>query len=140
MEPLRKCKKCGFETHSEEDLELFKKSRGSKYGRDNVCKKCASTIGIEWAKNNKNRHRKTNTYHRAINRYKITAEEYEECMATSEVCEHCGTTETLCYDHDHETMEFRGILCRKCNSALGQLGDTLEDIERMVEYLKRNKK
>ena len=39
-------------------------------------------------------------------------------------------------DHDHKTNELRGILCQKCNTALGSLGDTVESLERAVKYLK----
>jgi hypothetical protein len=38
-------------------------------------------------------------------------------------------------DHDHETNEFRGWLCKKCNTGLGALGDNLESLLRAVEYL-----
>jgi len=38
--PLRKCKSCGTEAWTEEDLELFKKHNKLLYGRDNICKQC----------------------------------------------------------------------------------------------------
>ena len=39
-------------------------------------------------------------------------------------------------DHDHKTGEFRGWLCRNCNTGLGSLGDTIEGLERGIKYLK----
>jgi hypothetical protein len=30
-------------------------------------------------------------------------------------CEACGEKKVLCLDHDHETGEFRGWLCHRCN-------------------------
>jgi hypothetical protein len=39
-------------------------------------------------------------------------------------------------DHCHQTGDIRGILCFTCNKALGMLGDTIEDLERAVAYLK----
>ena len=38
-------------------------------------------------------------------------------------------------DHDHETEEFRGWLCHKCNLGLGNLGDDPERCRRAMEYL-----
>jgi hypothetical protein len=54
-------------------------------------------------------------------------------------CEICdgGRDKLLRADHDHETMKFRGWLCAKCNSGIGLLGDTLEDAQRAVRYLKK---
>lgn len=54
-------------------------------------------------------------------------------------CECCGkpVTRNWQLDHDHETGEFRGWLCKQCNTGLGNLGDTLESIEKAKAYLIR---
>lgn len=54
-------------------------------------------------------------------------------------CECCGKSvhRNWQLDHDHETGEFRGWLCKQCNTGLGNLGDTLESLTLAVEYLKR---
>ena len=39
-------------------------------------------------------------------------------------------------DHNHETREFRGFLCPTCNMNIGQLGDSIETLQRAIEYLK----
>jgi hypothetical protein len=41
-------------------------------------------------------------------------------------CECCARVRPLLLDHDHQTSQFRGWLCRECNSGLGFLGDNLE--------------
>lgn len=38
-------------------------------------------------------------------------------------------------DHDHDTEQFRGWLCHKCNLGLGNLGDDPERCKRAMEYL-----
>ena len=38
-------------------------------------------------------------------------------------------------DHSHATGVVRGILCRKCNAALGLLEDSPANLERALEYL-----
>ena len=39
-------------------------------------------------------------------------------------------------DHCHSTEKIRGILCNKCNSGLGFLGDNIESLERAINYLR----
>lgn len=54
-------------------------------------------------------------------------------------CAICGeqfeSPSHACVDHDHQTSEVRGLLCRKCNSGIGQFNDKLNLLERAVEYL-----
>jgi hypothetical protein len=46
------------------------------------------------------------------------------------------SSDSMVLDHDHTTGDIRGILCAKCNKALGLLGDSLEGLERAVTYLR----
>jgi len=39
-------------------------------------------------------------------------------------------------DHDHKTGKVRGLLCRRCNIALGMLKDSNESLNRAIAYLK----
>lgn len=62
----------------------------------------------------------------------ITGEELEKYKASVKCCEICGRTieetvkyeskfkpKSLCVDHNHETKQFRGLLCQLCNRQLG---------------------
>lgn len=40
-------------------------------------------------------------------------------------------------DHCHRTDRVRGILCARCNSGIGKLGDTVEGLRRALDYLER---
>src|SRR6185436_5316681 len=51
-------------------------------------------------------------------------------------CDLCGRhIDGLHQDHDHVTGMARGWLCNGCNLGLGQLGDTVENLQRAVDYL-----
>jgi len=43
-------------------------------------------------------------------------------------------------DHDHINNCFRGWICRKCNTGMGNLGDTEESLIRALKYLRKNKR
>ena len=113
-------------------MGYFVKAKNSKYGRRNLCINCAVKRN---KKDARNKDWKTN--HQTQKRYGIDVETYKQRMASQSSCEICGSKKELCYDHDHVTMEFRGVLCRGCNRSLGQLGDSLEGIMKVVNYLKR---
>lgn len=42
-----------------------------------------------------------------------------------------------CVDHCHETKSVRGILCNRCNRAIGLLGDDPQILDRAAAYLRR---
>jgi hypothetical protein len=43
----------------------------------------------------------------------------------------------LAVDHCHKTNKVRGLLCTKCNKAVGLLGDTEALLRNALEYLRR---
>jgi len=40
-----------------------------------------------------------------------------------------------CIDHDHETGLIRGLLCGRCNTGLGLLGDNIKALINAVEFV-----
>lgn len=59
-----------------------------------------------------------------------------------EICDCCGQPpigSKLHLDHDHITKEFRGWLCRNCNTGIGNLGDDVEGLQRGIDYLNGNR-
>lgn len=74
--------------------------------------------------------------------YKVTLEEYEELAALQNwVCWICKGKVTskkgnLLVDHSHKTGKTRGLLCTKCNAGIGGLCDSIEMLERAIEYLR----
>ena len=54
-------------------------------------------------------------------------------------CHNCDkNTEKLIFDHDHDTNQFRGWLCYQCNTAIGNLGDSIEGLKRAILYLENS--
>ena len=53
-------------------------------------------------------------------------------------CEVCADVGVLCWDHDHATGQFRGWLCRQCNSVLGFVEDSTERLAKLILYLQRD--
>jgi len=74
-----------------------------------------------------------------LKKYNLTSEEFTYMvMEQGGVCAVCGLVPSALYvDHDHTTGTVRGLLCQKCNSGIGFLGDSLEGLEKAVSYLKR---
>lgn len=51
-----------------------------------------------------------------------------------------GRVVNLSVDHDHETLEVRGLLCIKCNRAFGLLEESIETMLAMIEYAEKFQK
>lgn len=79
----------------------------------------------------------------------ITRHQLDVYMQEHHRCEICGQTieesnkweskfapKHLCMDHDHDTGEFRGVLCSRCNRQLGWYEKYKNEIE---NYLSKNK-
>ena len=44
----------------------------------------------------------------------------------------------LRFDHDSTTDKFRGWICNNCNAGMGNLGDTVEGLQKAIDYLNRH--
>lgn len=58
-------------------------------------------------------------------RYGVTPEAYEAAKEIQGGCYICHTDGALFVDHDHTTNRIRGLLCGRCNVALGWLDDSI---------------
>lgn len=75
--------------------------------------------------------------------YGLTVDEFSALWQKQNgQCGNSGCDTTLRYgkgqyavDHNHSTGEVRGLLCTKCNVALGMLDDSLEKLAGLIEYL-----
>ena len=58
-----------------------------------------------------------------------------------DACDCCGKVyepRLIVLDHDHDTNEFRGWICHYCNAGIGQLGDTIEGLEKAMTYMRKH--
>ena len=115
--------------------------RGGNYSpnsRKSKCKECDKKRVVEtyWKDPSvyQNNHLKRN--------YGITLNEYNQMLVEQgHRCKTCGTTEPggkhgkFMVDHSHNTGEIRGLLCKSCNIALGEVGDNINTLQKMIEYL-----
>lgn len=138
--PLEKtCTHCK-ETKPAEEFYVNNGAR-SKDGLSGWCKECTKTDALARGKRSYSATIARNTKLRLT--YGITLEEYEHMYQEQDgKCAACGNPETtmmrgkllmLAVDHSQKTGAVRGLLCQKCNQALGLL---LEDPERIKGLLK----
>jgi hypothetical protein len=153
LSDLKICKQCDKEL----PLDSFGTyvSRGTEYTRT-VCKECRS----ENARNQRDDHTRylerqqykrkkennpeaTSDYYRDWHlrrKYGITLEEFNALSEEQgHLCAICGKSNTLhgklVVDHNHNTGEVRGLICSPCNSALGHAQDSVNVLEKMIDYL-----
>lgn len=142
MQNLRKCRTCGLEANNEDELNLFKRSKSSSYGRDNECKQCdnnrysnAVTKGSETR--DKVLKQKRNNHFRF--KYGMTLEQRDNYILSVGKCEICGkglNEKTAHIDHSHtKHKHVRGVLCNNCNTGLGKFGDNIEMLNKAMRYL-----
>ena len=114
----------------------------------------------KWYDENKSRVKEYNKQYRDKNRsekwlrdkidyqlrktYGITLDEYDEMLEQQGgVCRLCGSdtpskrTGRFFVDHCHDTGKVRGLLCMRCNSAIGFLNDDPELLRKAIEYLEQ---
>ena len=125
------------------------------FGKDNFYwKPRIKRLPDETLEECRNRWRLTPAYHSPKCRYGITRQQFEAILAAQHgVCAVCYRKETRYYskktrdrvrrlsvDHCHGTGKIRGLLCTACNTAIGALGDNIQTLLRMIEYIQHAQK
>jgi hypothetical protein len=76
--------------------------------------------------------------------YNMTLEEFNRMLETQKYsCALCGNTfstntKHIHVDHSHKTKKIRALLCSYCNPGLGNFKDSINLLERAIEYLRRH--
>lgn len=70
-------------------------------------------------------------------KYGITYEDFLRLsLNQNNQCKICSNTNNLVVDHCHKTGLVRGVICKRCNTGLGHLGDNIEGLTKALQYLK----
>jgi hypothetical protein len=153
------------EKHGWKSFDHFVNSIGAYPGRNSYLKpKVMSRVlgpdNFEWAiwSVDELRERLKETHKRGYKSYRqywlmrkfgVSIDWYEEQLKRQKgVCAICEKPETafrkgkllpLCVDHDHETLEVRGLLCNACNIGIGALQDNPKIFRRAINYIIENR-
>lgn len=154
---MKICSKCSCKL---EDF-LFSKNKNTKDGLYAWCKECVHNYNTQpeirireriREKTPKYRVRKQKYANEKIyndwtrehikflwQEYHIVPEIYELILEDQNgVCAICSNPpngKRLCVDHNHDTDEIRGLLCDKCNQAIGLFRDNPEYMILAAEYI-----
>ena len=110
------CSRCG----ADKQVKFFQKDKASKTGIRSECKDCSKK-------------------QKRACRYGLPDGEYQRMHDHQNgVCLLCPSTEKLYIYHNHSTGKVRGLLCHKCNSGLGLLGDSPARLRTAAKYLELN--
>jgi hypothetical protein len=119
----------------EKDVLLFSVDSRSRSGYQTRCKECQSYVKKEMASYYRDKHLEY--------KYGITQQDYKNMLEEqNHKCGICGIDEKhaenarLCVDHNHKTNVIRGLLCKKCNQAIGLLQDNADFCDAAGRYIR----
>jgi Autographiviridae endonuclease VII len=125
--------------------DAFPVSKYTRTGLDSRCKACTTAKSYAWNQANPEKFRANQRRSVLKTKYGLT-EAARDALFTAQgnACAICRATmsagrwKSWVVDHDHETGKVRGILCGRCNRALGFMGDSLAIVETAADYLRKS--
>ena len=151
---MKRCSICKYD----KELIEFHKDKTHKDGLKSYCKLCEKNFGDSYRKEHKDeikkrqdswayKNKKKRETYRIKYCYGLSNDQYQNMFNVQNgVCAICGKGETrirnekvcqLTVDHDHQTGRVRGLLCSKCNGAIGWLGDDPNIVLKAFNYLQQ---
>lgn len=141
---MKKCAACLQQKPYDEFSADHRKSDGKR----SRCKSCVKSDRRDNRDRDRISHSKWKEKHPEIYRgykaavYSISASDYNRIFEAQDgKCAICGThqsklSKSLAIDHDHDTGVVRGLLCTKCNIAIGLMNDDCDNLTNAILYLK----
>lgn len=139
--------------NEQKPFDEFYNRIASDDGKAYRCKVCDNIAVAAYRVKHKDRQRKQQRESNWRFKYGLEREDFEKMWENQEgKCPICfvglvnieingdpvNKGNTACVDHCHESGKVRGILCAKCNKALGLLHDDLDFIQRAYDYIEHH--
>lgn len=133
----------------EKTLEDFHIARKRFDGRQYKCKTCTKEASYKYYQDMTEEERKeynARRYKAPYQKHGLTKEQHQAMLNDqSGLCAICEKEKATHIDHNHECCPgqfgcpdcVRGILCFKCNTAIGLLSDSVESARNIILYLTR---
>jgi hypothetical protein len=144
---MKRCSKCGVEKELTQfwsnagrlrsSCKVCERARNDKYKRERP--EVSRQASVRWRKNHPEQ-TATQNHRGKLRKYGVTETQYLNLVRDQGgVCAICGDVNTsgmrLAVDHSHRTGAIRGLLCNRCNAALGMLMNDPERCLKAALYL-----
>ena len=117
--------------------DIKNEKRRLKYKYDEDYREERLKQAREWQMNNPNKRK-----NQRLRQYGISFEEFNFLLEkANNKCEICGYSDMSdkkifpVIDHCHNSNKVRGVLCSKCNLALGHFNDNIDSLKNAINYL-----
>jgi len=136
--PTKRCPLC--QETKDRLVEFGVRKNGFSRSR---CRKCEDKKTKEWMKANPEKMRAINARITLFRLHGLTPKHYEKLSAAQNgmcaICSVCPDPGKRLYiDHCHKTNRIRGLLCNRCNRAMGLFEDDPELLRKVIDYLLNN--
>lgn len=134
---MKRCNRCLIY----KSLDSFSKTKRTNDTKQYYCKPCFKEIRKSYRSRNNQKLKDDQRYYS----YRITPLEYtNKLVEQNGVCAICKNPETvilgntvkqLSVDHSHIANKNRGLLCQRCNAAIGLMKEDSNILQSAIEYL-----
>jgi len=143
---FRKCTVCKIK----KPLDSFWNDKTRKLGKKYVCKECSNKYqrSEKYKAYKRTYAKKTACWRASYYKFKfnISMKDYNKLFVKQNgCCAVCGRHQSefnkrLTVDHNHLTKKIRGLLCEDCNLGIGRLKDSIEILQKAIQYLEDKRK